>query len=105
MMNPLSMTMLVKYQTQENMNAFHELNIMTSRDNIRGAFSLICRGNKNVARKIMKSGLHCDTARRGRVLDPRAGDHAGAGTLRALNARLRCAADSRAPRIMVRMHR
>ena len=36
------------------MNTFHELNIMTSRGDIHGAFSLIRSWSENVARKIMK---------------------------------------------------
>lgn len=36
------------------MNTFHEINIMTSRGDVNGAFSLIRYRSESVARKIMK---------------------------------------------------
>jgi hypothetical protein len=61
------MTITVKYQGEDNMNTFHELNIMTSRGDIRGAFSLIRRWNENVARKIMKKAGYTVTQHTGRA--------------------------------------
>lgn len=49
------------------MNTFHELNIMTSRGDILGAFSLIRRWNENVARKIMKKAGYTVTQHTGRA--------------------------------------
>lgn len=49
------------------MNTFHELNIMTSRGNIQGAFSLIRGWHENVARKIMKKAGYTVTPHTGRA--------------------------------------
>ena len=49
------------------MNAFHELNIMTSRGDLRGAFLLIRNWNENVARKIMKKAGYNVTQHAGRA--------------------------------------
>ena len=49
------------------MNTFHELNIMTSRGDIHGAFSLIRSWSENVARKIMKKAGYPVTPHTGRA--------------------------------------
>ncbi|KAA6093791.1 MULTISPECIES: hypothetical protein [unclassified Pantoea] len=49
------------------MNEFHELNIMTSRGDIQGAFSLIRNWHENVARKIMKKAGYTVTPHTGRA--------------------------------------
>lgn len=49
------------------MNTFHELNIMTSRGDIHGAFSLIRNRSENVARKIMKKAGYPVTPHTGRA--------------------------------------
>ena len=49
------------------MNTFHELNIMTSRGDLRGAFLLIRNWNENVARKIMKKAGYTVTQHTGRA--------------------------------------
>lgn len=49
------------------MNTFHELNIMTSRGDILGAFSLIRGWHENVARKIMKKAGYTVTQHAGRA--------------------------------------
>jgi len=49
------------------MNTFRELNIMTSRGDIRVAFSLIRRWNENVALKIMKKAGYTVTQHTGRA--------------------------------------
>jgi hypothetical protein len=49
------------------MNTFHELNIMTSRGDIHGAFSLIRGWSENVARKIMKKAGYPVTPLTGRA--------------------------------------
>ncbi|OHY61898.1 hypothetical protein BB778_04730 [Pluralibacter gergoviae] len=49
------------------MNTFHELNIMTSRGDIQGAFSLIRGWHENVARKIMKKAGYTVTPHTGRA--------------------------------------
>lgn len=67
MKNSLNMTITVKCQGEQNMNTFHELNIMTSRGDIRGAFSLIRKWNENVARKIMKKAGYTVTQHAGRA--------------------------------------
>lgn len=61
------MTITVKCQGEKNMNTFHELNIMTSRGDIQGAFSLIRGWHENVARKIMKKAGYTVTPHTGRA--------------------------------------
>ncbi|WP_157811631.1 hypothetical protein [Pantoea rodasii] len=49
------------------MNEFHEINMLTLKDDINGAFSLICKWNENVARKIMKKAGYLVTPHTGRA--------------------------------------
>jgi len=49
------------------MNEFHEINLMTSRGDINGAFSLIRNWSENAARKIMKKAGYSVTPHTGRA--------------------------------------
>jgi len=49
------------------MNEFHEINMLTSRGDINGALSLICKWNESIARKIMKKAGYSVTPHAGRA--------------------------------------
>ncbi|MBK5017663.1 hypothetical protein IBT54_004642 [Pantoea sp. S62] len=49
------------------MNEFHEINMLTSRGDINGALSLICKWSESIARKIMKKAGYSVTPQAGRA--------------------------------------
>lgn len=49
------------------MNEFHEINMLTSRGDINGALSLICKWSESIARKIMKKAGYSVTPHAGRA--------------------------------------
>jgi len=51
------------------MNEFHKINMLTSRGDINGALSLICKWSESIARKIMKKAGYSVT----RISDARSG--------------------------------
>lgn len=57
----------IKLSGRGDMNEFHEINMLTLQGDINGAFSLICKWNENVARKIMKKAGYLVTPHTGRA--------------------------------------
>ncbi len=64
-MNSLSDNLNKRYR-EDNMNQFHEINLLTSRGDINGALSLINCWTESVARKIMKKAGYPVPSDRGR---------------------------------------
>ncbi len=64
-MNPRSDNLNKRYG-EDNMNQFHEINLLTSRGDINGALSLINGWSESVARKIMKKAGYPVSSEKGR---------------------------------------
>jgi hypothetical protein len=65
-MNPRSDNLNNRYG-EDNMNQFHEINLLTSRGDINGALSLINGWSESVARKIMKKAGYPVPSEKGRA--------------------------------------